>query len=82
MGVRALPRNNERLVWRTPKEPRKRERGTAWQFHFKLPLAFVEPRLVFGSNRQGLRHLQFVASASKPMRQRMFENRLLIGTNI
>ena len=52
MGVRALPRNNERLVWRTPKEPRKRERGTAWQFQFKLPLAFVEPCLVFGSNRR------------------------------
>ena len=52
MGVRALPRNNERLVWRTPKEPRKRERGTVWQFHFNLPLAFVEPRLVFGSSRR------------------------------
>ena len=52
MGVRALPRNNERLIWRTPKEPRKRERGTAWPFHLKLPLACVELRLVFGSNRK------------------------------
>ena len=52
MVARALPRNRERLVWRSPKETRKRERGTAGQFHFKLPLAFVEPRVVFGSNRR------------------------------
>ena len=52
MVARALPRNRERLVWRSPKETRKRERGTAWPFHLKLPLAFVELRLVFGSNRK------------------------------
>ena len=52
MGVRALPRNNERLIWRTPKEPRKRERGTAWQFNLKFPVAFLELRLVFGNSRK------------------------------
>ena len=52
MGVRALPRNSERLIWRTPKERRKRERGTAWHFHVKFPLAFVDFRLVFGNSRK------------------------------
>ena len=52
MGVRVLPRNNERLIWRTSEEPRKKKRGAAWPFHLKLPLAFVELRLVFGSNRK------------------------------
>ena len=80
MGVRALPRNNERLIWRTPKEPRERERGTAWQFHLKLPLAFVELRLVlvtaasFTSSRISGIFLQAHEST-------YFDNRLLIGTN-
>ena len=52
MGVRVLPRNNERLIWRIPEEPRKKKRGTAWPFHLKLPSAFVELRLVFGSTRK------------------------------
>ena len=30
MGARKPPRNQERLIWRSPKKKRKRQRATAW----------------------------------------------------
>ena len=52
MGARVLPRSSERLIWRTPKETRKKQGATAWPFHFKLASALVELCAACGSNRR------------------------------
>ena len=50
MVARTLPRNKERLLWRSPKQECKRERAKAWQLHSKIPLAFGEIHAAFGNN--------------------------------
>ena len=37
MVVRRPARNVERLIWRSPKEKRKRQRAAAWHSSSKLP---------------------------------------------